>query len=260
MNLRSISKYVWLSFLPFTIVAAITCMLLASGTIPGVYLISTFIMWCLISGLGVAVGYHRVFSHRTHHLPTWKENLILLFGTLSGQGSSISWTAIHRGYHHPYSDSERDPHTPTKGLYHAFIGWANEITEEDPKYSMKYAVDLLRKPNHVWFHKHSLKILWLTPFIVALFDWRLALTACALPTGISLLTDNLVNILGHRKAFIGYRNFGTQDNSQNNLIFGYLSWGQAFHNNHHAQPAQFDFGSRWFEFDPCRLWLWFMKM
>lgn len=255
---KHISKYSICSFLPFMSLLVLTCTLLALGTIPGVYLISTFIMWCLISGLGVAVGYHRVFSHRTHQLPMWKENLILLFGTLSGQGSSITWAAIHRGYHHPHSDTDRDPHTPNKGLWHAFFGWTTEITEDNPKYSFKYAVDLLRKPNHIWFHKHQLKILWGIPLLISLFDWRLALTACALPTGISLLTDNLVNILGHRKALVGYRNFPTQDNSQNNLIFGYLSWGQAFHNSHHAHPQTFLFGDYWWEQDPCRLWLWFL--
>jgi stearoyl-CoA desaturase (delta-9 desaturase) len=239
--------------------SAITITLLVIGTIPVAYLIATFCMWCLISGLGVAVGYHRVFSHRTHHLPRWKENVILFFGALSGQGSSITWTAIHRGYHHPHSDTARDPHSPTKGLWHSFFGWTLDITEEQPRYSFKYAIDLLRRPNHLWFHKHQLKILWLTPLLVAVLNWKLALTACVLPTGIALLMDNLVNIVGHRKLLIGYRNFETQDQSQNNLLFGYLSWGQGFHNSHHAHPATFDFGDRWYEFDPCRLWRWFLE-
>src|SRR6185312_2400161 len=121
---KSISKYTWFSFVPFVSLAVLTVMLYVIGVIPLAYLWTTFVGWCLISGLGVAVGYHRVFSHRTHALPTWKENILLFLGTLSGQGSSITWTAIHRGYHHPWSDTPKDMHSPVVyGMWHALFGW-----------------------------------------------------------------------------------------------------------------------------------------
>jgi Fatty-acid desaturase len=241
MNLKNVSKYAWFSFTPFVTGAFITIGLIATGMINPLYLCITFIMWCLISGLGVAVGYHRVFSHRTHKLPVWKENVILFLGTLSGQGSSITWSAIHRGYHHRWSDTDRDLHSPTKGMWHAFFGWALKITEASNIINMRYAVDLLRKPNHVWFHRHQMKILWLTPLCVAVFDWRLSLTAVVLPAGISLLQDNMVNILGHRRGLNGYRNVNTDDMSYNHRFLSLLTWGQLLHNNHHAEPALFDF-------------------
>lgn len=128
--------------------------------------------------------------------------------------------------------------------------------------SIKFAIDLLRKPHHIFFHKHYLKILWAVPLIVAIFDWRLALTGFWLVTMIALFQDNLTNVFGHTKAFIGYRNFETKDNSQNNPILGYLTWGQAWHNNHHYRASSFDFGSgvsgKWWEFDPCRLFKVFL--
>lgn len=260
---RSISKYAWLSFVPFIALALTTTGLIATGIISPLYLIGTFIMWCMVSGLGVAVGYHRVFAHKTHDLPVWKQNILLFFAALSGQGSSITWTAIHRGYHHTGADTVRDLHTPTKGLWYAFFGWTLQITEEANIINMKHAIDLLRKPNHIWFHHHQMTILWLTPLLVALVDWKLALACCALPTGLSLLQDNCVNVFGHVKALIGYRNFETNDNSHNNLILGYLGWGQGLHNNHHARPASYDFGSgvsgKWWEIDPCRLFLPFLE-
>jgi fatty-acid desaturase len=124
-------------------------------------------MWTLVSGLGIACGYHRVFSHKTHKLPVWKENIILFFATFAGEGSSIFWTALHRGYHHPYADTERDLHSPVVyGSWHAYMGWLIKITETNVTVNVKYAVDLLRKPNHVWFHKHYLKILWGVPLLI----------------------------------------------------------------------------------------------
>lgn len=257
-NLR---KSLWFSFIPVTLLSIVAVALLANGTISPMYLIATFVMWCLISGLGVAVGYHRVFSHRTHTLPVWKENIILFFAALAGQGSSIFWVAVHRGYHHPHSDTDKDLHSPiTKGIWGSFFGWTAKITDNTSHLvNIKYAVDLAAKPNHVWFNKHVFKIMWAVPAVVALIDWKLALVGICLATGIGLMQDNTVNVLGHLKGLIGYRNFNTKDNSQNNFLLGYLGWGQGWHNNHHHAPKLYDFGTKvsgkWWEYDPCRLWL-----
>lgn len=255
---KNISKYSWLSFVPFMILGTLTIAFFINNIIPYYYLFFTFINWSLIAGLGVAVGYHRIFSHNTHpNLPRWKENIILFFGTLSGQGSSVTWSAIHRGYHHKWSDTDRDLHSPKKGLYYAFFGWTTQITETNPIVNLKYAGSLLRKSNHLWFHKYQMKILWMTPILVACIDWKFSLAAFCLPTALCLLQDNLVNVFGHKKLLIGYRNFNTSDNSHNNLILAFLTWGQAFHNNHHHNPSSFDFGSsisgkKW-EWDPCKI-------
>lgn len=262
--LKNISKYSWLSFLPFSILGILTVVLFIIDIIPKEYLFLTFINWVLIAGLGVAVGYHRIFSHNTHpNIPVWKENIILFFGILSGQGSSLTWSAIHRGYHHKFSDTEKDLHSPKLGIYHAFFGWATKITENNPIVNLKYAGPILRKKNHVWFHENQMKILWAVPIFIALIDWKLSLSMFCLPTAICLMQDNLVNVFGHRKGVIGYRNFETHDNSHNNLILGYLGWGQGWHNNHHYNPKSYDFGSgvsgKWFEFDPCVIFKFFLK-
>lgn len=243
---------------PAFIFGILTIYMLSTGAIPLVYLTISFVMWCLISGLGIAVGYHRVFSHKTFSLPTWKENIILFFAVFAGQGSSIFWTALHRGSHHPYADTERDFHSPnTKGILTAFLIWPYKLKPDT--ISLKYAVDLLRKKNHVWFYKYYLYIFWFFPLVVALFDYKLALCAFALPAMIGNLQDNLINVIGHKKCFIGYRNFETNDNSYNNPIFAFLTWGQSWHNNHHHDPKKFNFGVKWWEYDPCRLFLWFLK-
>ena len=264
IDLTTISKSFWFQFVPAMTIGSFTIALLALGYIPLGYLWVTLVMWALVCGLGIAVGYHRVFSHRTHKLPTWKENIILFFAAFAGQGSSIFWAALHRGYHHPYSDTKRDIHSPVAySKLHAFVGWYLTISERSSPVSIKYAMDLVRKKNHMWFHKNYMKILWITPLVVAVFDWKLALTGFWLVTMLGLLQDNLVNVFGHTKALIGYRNFDTNDNSQNNPILGYLTWGQAWHNNHHYRASAFDFGTgvsgKWWEFDPCRLFLPFLK-
>lgn len=263
IKLRSISQSFYFQFVPAMILGSTTIFLLCVGIIPLKYLIGTAIMWPLVCGLGVAVGYHRVFSHKTHELPRWKEIVILFFAVFAGQGGSIFWAALHRGYHHPHTDTELDIHSPVVyGKYQAFVGWYKKITEEANLINIKYAVDLLRKPHHVWFHKHYLKILWGVPAAVAIFDWRLSMTAFCLVTMIGLLQDNLVNVFGHSKSMFGYRNFETRDQSYNNPVLGYITWGQAWHNNHHHDAKSYDFGSglsgRWWEYDASRIFLPFL--
>ncbi len=263
--LRNISLYSWFSFIPFLAAMPVIIYLFWTGVIPAVYLFATLIGWILISGLGIATGYHRIFCHKTHpNLPVWKENVILFFGALGGQGSSITWTAIHRGYHHRHSDTEKDLHSPVNGFWHSFFGWTLKVTEASNIINMKSAVDLLKKPNHVWFHKHQLKIQWLVPAVVALFNWPLALALFVLPTGISILQDNLVNVFAHQKSLIGYRMFdtGPHDNSHNNIILGLLGWGQGWHHGHHYKPMSFNPGSavsgNWWEIDTCVIFIPFI--
>jgi fatty-acid desaturase len=210
------------------------------------------VAWALISGLGIAVGYHRVYSHKTHNLKPWLDNIILYLGALGGQGSSISWTAVHRGYHHRFSDTEKDLHSPVAhGTLHAFIGWYWKITEQTINH--KFAVDLLRRPNHVFVHKHYTKIIYAAAFLMALVSIHVLIVYAA-ALFISLLQDNLVNVLCHSRK-IGYKTFDTGDSSNNFWLLGYFGWGQGWHNNHHFMPGAFNFGVKWWEFDPCVLWL-----
>ena len=261
--LKNVPKWFYFEFIPAIVLGTLAIILLVTGVIPTYYLLGTLIMWVLVSGLGIAVGYHRVFSHKTHQLPTWKENIILFFATFAAQSSSIFWVALHRGYHHPYSDTERDLHSPVvHGKLHSFIGWQKDLSDANSPVHIKYAIDLLRKKNHVWFSKYRRYILWIVPLIVAIFDWKFALTCFWLTTMISVLQDNLVNVYGHTKNFLSYRNFETKDNSQNNWLMGYLCWGQGWHNNHHYDPKSFDFGSgishNSYEVDLCRIFLPFL--
>lgn len=212
----------------------------------------TLLGWTLFSGFGVAVGYHRLFAHRGFKVSRPVELFLLVCGAFGAQGSSIFWIALHRGYHHPYSDTERDIHSPIHGKLHAYVGWIFKIKPDSV--SMKYAVDLMRDPAHLWVHKNYVRLLWIPITLSALVSWQIALYFFALPMVLAVHQENLVDLFCHTRNAFGYRNHDTRDDSMNNIVLGLFGWGQGWHNNHHKRPADWDFGSeRWYEFDPCRL-------
>jgi fatty-acid desaturase len=222
------------------------------------WLFLTMIFWLLMSGLGIAVGFHRIYSHRCYNLKPWLDNLILFCGTLACQSSSLTWVATHIGYHHPYSDTEKDLHTPKKGIWHAFMGWTFLVNQYSVNY--KYAVRLMRNPVHVFFHKNYFKIVW--GFVILLgviFGWKVLVYGYFMAAMISILQDNMINVMGHLPKF-GYRNFETKDSSSNFPPLGYLAWGQGWHNNHHRYPGRFDFGIKWWEIDPCKIFIPLLKL
>lgn len=222
------------------------------------YLFLTAIFWILLSGLGIAVGFHRVYSHRCYDLKPWLDNFILFCGTLACQSSSLTWAATHIGYHHPHSDTDKDLHSPKKGIWHAFLGWTFLVNQHSVNH--KYAVRLLRNPVHLFFHKNYFRIVWgFFVIFTLLFGWKAALYGYAIAATISILQDNFVNVMGHLPKY-GYRNFETRDQSSNFPPLGYLAWGQGWHNNHHQYPGRFNFGIKWWEFDPCILFIPLLKL
>lgn len=240
-------RYVLKIYLPALIAGPFALWLAFSwGLLPFV-----FVGWCFISGLGIAVGFHRVFGHRTHDLKPWLEAIILFLGTIGGQGSSISWTAVHRGSHHRFSDTEKDLHSPIHGKFHSVFTWYTKVDETT--FNMKSAVDLLRKPLHVKVHQHYIKIIWMLVIVLAAISPK-ALVVYGSCLFISLLQDNAVNLFCHLPSF-GYRNFDTKDQSRNVPFLGYFGWGQGWHNNHHEHASSYDFGVKWWEYDPCRIFL-----
>jgi len=210
-------------------------------------IIGILILWTLIGGFGVAVGYHRLFGHRSFNTHPVIAKILAYLGLLSGDGSLIFWVALHIGIHHKYADKEQDLHSPIKGLWSSFIGWQSKINQNT--ISLLPARALLKDKYYVFLHDYYYVIFWLTFIILAGISWQFALGIFIPASILSHHQDNLVNVGGHlRKA--GYRNFDINDNSTNNWFTGLFVWGQGWHNNHHARPNDSNFGGQqWWEFD-----------
>jgi stearoyl-CoA desaturase (delta-9 desaturase) len=214
--------------------------------------------WILIYGIGVHVTLHRYVSHSSFVPTIFAKPIILWLACLSLQGSPIWWAALHRGSHHKYTDTLKDVHTPIKGKWYAWHSWLHDW----PQYfNTKYVIDLIKDPTQVWISKNYSKILLVTYIIISLISWKLLLFGFMLPAIIGLYQENTGNVLLHCGK-LGYRNFDINDNSRNVPFIAVLTWGQGYHNNHHAESKSYDFGSTISgnskEFDPALLLLPFV--
>ena len=209
---------------------------------------AVFIGLQLVTGLGITLCYHRLLAHRSFQVPRWLEYLLTICGALALQGGPIKWVATHR-VHHAFSDRPQDPHTPTRGFWWAHMLWlfARDPALDDPATCNRYAPDLARDPGHRLIERAHV---WLTFAMGALL-----LAAGGLPWlvwGLFLRTmfvyhgTWLVNSAAH---LWGYQTYDTNEGSRNNWWVALVSYGEGWHNNHHAYLHSAAHGLRWWEFD-----------
>lgn len=218
------------------------------------YIAYLLVGWITFGGIGTAIMLHRYISHRAIDIRPMLKPILYWIACMSGQGSPIWWAALHRGYHHAHSDKEKDIHSPTKGFWHAYMGWMFTINYNSV--SLRYAVEKLKDKQLMWFHKNYNKVIWISFLILFLFNPAMSIWFYIIPALCGLHTDSMVNSLCHTEN-AGYRIFDTKDHSENVWFLGYFGWGQGWHNNHHNDPRSFDFGATVSknkkEFDPCML-------
>jgi stearoyl-CoA desaturase (delta-9 desaturase) len=216
-----------------------------------------FVYW-MATGLGVSMGYHRLLTHRSYKVPRLLEYFFAVCGTMALEGGPISWVAIHR-IHHQHSDKEGDPHTPRDGAWWAHMGWLlfGETMHNNTRAMSKYAPDLAKHRFYRLLNNYH----WM-PFLVSLGllyaagGLRFLLWAGFFRVVFGLHATWLVNSATH---LWGRRRFATRDDSRNNWWVALLTFGEGWHNNHHAHPASARHGLAWYEFDASWLQLRVLK-
>lgn len=226
-------------------------------------------MW-VITGLGITVGYHRLFTHRAFRTNSTIAAALTICGSMAGQGPLLSWVAIHRR-HHEKTDVDGDPHSPNlfgssikgrlKGLLHSHFTW---MKQHDYPNIAHYAPDLIRdkkliKVARKYYYWVALGlILPATIGGIVYQSWEGAISG--------FLWGGVVRIfvLGHTiwaiNSFLhmfGTRPYYSKENSRNGGIFSLLTFGEAWHNNHHAFPESPSFGLTWYRLDPG---YWLIKL
>ena len=211
-------------------------------------MLAALILYYAAGMLGIGMSYHRLLTHRSYKTTKPIEYFLTICGTLALEGGPIFWVATHR-IHHQKSDQEGDPHTPREGTFWAHMGWilTGEGLHHDASVLARYVPDLSRDRFHVMLSNWH----WVPNVVVGLGllvfgGIPYVLWGIFFRTTVGLHATWLVNSATH---LWGSRRFKTRDDSTNNWWVALLTFGEGWHNNHHAHPTSARHGLAWYELD-----------
>jgi fatty-acid desaturase len=210
----------------------------------------TVVMFVLAGAIGICIGYHRILTHNSAVASPFVRRCFSLVGQLALQGDAIEWVATHRK-HHSASDRDGDPHSPSGSVCWGHIGW---LFLDNPEYPsevelQRWAPELVVDP----FISNS-RGMWLPLLIMTGAGLWMAGGLSALAWGVGVRVVLIyhatwcINSVCHRW---GSRPFDTKDSSRNNFAIALLTFGEGWHNNHHAFPASAKHGLLSGQIDPA---------
>ena len=216
----------------------------------------------VLTSLGVTVGYHRYFTHRSFKTRRPVVATLAILGSMAVEGPVLRWVAMHRK-HHQHSDDHDDPHSPhghgsglwstIRGMWHAHVGW---MMLPHPGGLGRYIADLRKDRLVVWMSRLFPVWMLLGLLIPAALGGLLTMSWTGVLLG--FVWGGLVRVfLVHHVTWSvnsvchiwGARPFRSHDESRNNALFGVLAMGEGWHNNHHAFPTSARHGLRWWQLD-----------
>jgi stearoyl-CoA desaturase (delta-9 desaturase) len=221
----------------------------------------------LFDGFGVSIGYHRLLTHRGFQCPRWLEHTFAILGVCTLQDSPARWVAVHR-MHHQHSDHQPDPHTPLVTFFWGHMGWLMAVDRRHDSifHFERYVRDMFHDRFYFVLEKY-LGWLWIYLIHAVLITlmgygfglaWGMSnsdaqwLSMSWLVWGVFVRTVFTLHVTWAVNSVChlwGYRNYETKDNSRNSWWVALLTFGEGWHNNHHADQRSARHGHFWYEFD-----------
>ncbi|MDA3921706.1 MAG: acyl-CoA desaturase [Salinisphaera sp.] len=244
-----------------------TWLWISGRAVPSAVEIGTMIAIHVCSLVGVELGFHRLFSHRSYTATRLVKVGLAAMGSLAFQGPVIWWASIHRK-HHRYADQPGDPHSmylfdpdrrfTWRGAIHAHIGWVWSARSVGRGGFARYAKDLYRDADLLWIHTHYFA------FMIAGFALPALISGVAHGSlqgaGLGLLWGGFIRIflMNHLTYWCinsvthgwGRQDYATPDHSTNVPLLALVTLGQSWHNNHHASPTSAIMSHRKGQLDP----------
>ncbi len=221
------------------------------------FFVALALHWVAV-GWGISLGYHRLHTHQSYQCPRWLEYFFAVCGTMTLEGGPMFWVGTHR-VHHAKSDKPGDPHSPNEGTFWSHMGWIvfGETNHNNSAFMAKHAPDLARHKFY-WFLNtyHWIPVVATGLALLAFGGWPMFLWGFCLRIVYGLHCTWLINSATH---IFGSRRFETSDDSRNSFILAVLTFGEGWHNNHHAHQTSARHGMMWYEFDISWLTLKLLK-
>lgn len=218
-----------------------------------------FFIMLLATGLSITAGYHRLFAHKSYEA-SWPVRLFcLLFGAGSFQNSALNWCSDHR-HHHQYADTDKDPYSIKKGFWHAHVLW---VCRKSRPHDFSNVPDLKADPLVRFQHRHIFKLgavfgIFL-PALIAL-SWGDFLGGLFFAGFARVVVNHhltfCINSFCH---MLGQKPYSATDSACDNWILSIFTYGEGYHNYHHAFPMDYRNGVRFYQWDPTKWSIWVLS-
>ena len=211
-----------------------------------------FAIFCILNGIGIGSGYHRLWSHRAYEASTPLKWFLAIFGGMSLQNSIIVWCARHRVHHRDVDDNDKDPYSIGRGFWFAHIGW---MMRDYPSGEVDYSLvqDLFKDKVVAWQHRWYWTLVWTTNVgVPLLLGWMVGdLWGVFLLAGVLRLVINhhvtfFINSLAH---MWGTQPYTDENSARDNHFLALITYGEGYHNFHHLFQSDYRNGIRWWHLD-----------
>lgn len=218
--------------------------------------IALFLVTYILGGMSITVGYHRLYAHKAYSANPFFEWCVLLSSALAFEMSALMWSHDHR-VHHNHVDTEKDPYSIERGFWYAHILW---LFDYKRNFDKTVVADLMKNPRVMFQDKYYPYFLIGVNLAVFLLGW--AVTGSALA---SFYMGFLMRVamVHHCTWFInslchtyGSRTYVRELSAVDNAVMAVLTFGEGYHNFHHAFAADYRNGIRWYHFDPSKWTIW----
>jgi stearoyl-CoA desaturase (delta-9 desaturase) len=204
-----------------------------------------FLLYCLTAGCGITLGFHRLIAHRSFETPKWVEYVLVICGSLACQGGPISWVGMHR-IHHKYSDTSNDPHDSHRGFWWSHLGWmlCEHPADRD---KTRYTKDINDNAFYQFCENYFVIFqVALGLILYAVGGWSYVIWGIFFRLVVVFHVTWFVNSATHK---FGYKSHESNDESRNCWWVALLTFGEGWHNNHHAYQYSARHGLQWWEID-----------
>ncbi len=221
-----------------------------------------FTIFYIVTGLGITVGYHRLFSHRSFTCKTWVKLYFLITGGWAMENSALKWCSDHIR-HHAKTDTDEDPYNAKRGFWYSHVVW---IFKKDPSENLqireKYKTGLRKDKWIMWQYNNYLLVVLsglALPVLLGFIHrgWVGAASAFLLAGVLRLFlvlnSTFFINSICH---IWGAQPYGDANTSRDNWWISLITFGEGYHNYHHNFPRDYRNGPKWYNFDPSK-WLIF---
>ncbi len=252
------AKIEWVNFSfivlsPIVAVGGIIWLIKSHGGIHGATLLLLGVMM-LLTGFGITAGYHRLFSHCSYQAAGLVRLFFLLFGGAGFEGSVREWCAAHRK-HHRYVDQEKDPYNIRKGFWHAHVLWVILKSDQSDESNIQ---DLLSDKLVLWQNRYYIPL-------AAIIGFGLPTAVASLwgdPWGGLFIAGFARVVINHHFTFLinsychffGKQRYSDRDSARDSWLMAFFTYGEGYHNFHHAFQVDYRNGMRAYQWDPTK-WL-----